>query len=74
MLSKEIRAILDDRNLTLYGASQIIGAETDEELKTIFARLTRWGDRDPKWWTDLTATLGALGYRIQIVKNTDKNI
>jgi hypothetical protein len=38
----DLKQILTDRNLTIYGASQIIGAETDEKLTAIHMRLSRW--------------------------------
>jgi hypothetical protein len=55
-------------NLTIYGASQIIAAETDEELKTIHRRLSCWIREEPRQWTDLEAFLDAMGYEIEIFK------
>jgi len=67
-LSTRLQQILDDRNLTIYGASQIIGAETDEEIKTIHQRLTRYLRQPPESWSVIEMTLAALGYKITIEK------
>jgi hypothetical protein len=63
-----IKEILDNEHLTIYGASQIIAAETDEPLKTIHRRLTCWVKANPRQWTDLEAFLDAMGYQIEIFK------
>lgn len=68
----QFRASLDALNLTLYGASQIVGAETDEELKTVHVRLTRLtSDTPPKSIAQLEQALDALGLQITI---TNKEI
>ena len=58
--------VLDAENLTMYGAAQMIGAETDEPLKTIHARWCRWRDKDPL--KVLSRDLAILGYEIKIEK------
>jgi len=65
-LSEALQSILDEQNLTIYGASQIIGAETDEPLKTIHERLSQWLKRPPKSWQSIEIVLNALGYKITI--------
>jgi hypothetical protein len=67
----DIQQILDTENLTIYGASQIIAAETDEKLKTIHRRLTCWIEKEPRQWTDLKEFLDALGYQIEIFKKIE---
>jgi hypothetical protein len=64
----DIQEILNAENLTIYGASQIIAAETDEELKTIHRRLTCWIKGEPRQWKDLETFLDAMGYQIEIFK------
>jgi hypothetical protein len=62
-----IQSILDRENLSIYGASQILAAETDENLKTIHRRISCWIKAEPRQWTDLEAFLNALGYQIEIL-------
>lgn len=62
----DIQAILDEQGLTAYGASQVIGAETDEALKTIHARLSRWKKKDPL--EVIRRDLKILGYEIKVEK------
>ena len=67
-LPTQISNAIAARGLTLYGASQIIGAETDEALKTVHYRLTRYtSDTPPESIRQLEETLDALGYRLEIV-------
>jgi hypothetical protein len=63
-----IQTILNNENLTIYGASQLIAAETDEGLKTIHRRLTCWIRAEPRQWTDLDTFLDIMGYQIEITK------
>lgn len=65
----QLRAALDAQNLTLYGASLIIGAETDEAIKTIHRRLSSYIDGPPQSIAQLEKALDALGLRLVI---TDK--
>jgi hypothetical protein len=67
-LPETLQSILDDQNLTIYGASQIIGAETDEPIKTIHRRLSEWLRKTPLSWSAIEVALNALGYEIVIVK------
>lgn len=67
-LPDRLRVILNDLNLTIYGAAQIIGSETDEPIKTIHCRLTRYLDRPPESWHLIERDLAALGYKITIQK------
>lgn len=68
-LPTQIRDAIAALGLTLYGASQIVGAETDEALKTIHYRLTRYTSKNPpESIRQLETTLSALGYRIELVK------
>lgn len=64
--SDRLQQILNECNLTIYGASQIIGADTDEPLKTIHERLSKWLRKTPKTIADLEIALNALGYEIEI--------
>lgn len=64
--SSRIQQVLDAENLTAYGASMIIGAETDEPIKTINQRINRWLKRTPKTWKEIESSLGYLGYEIII--------
>jgi hypothetical protein len=66
--SSKLKQILKTENLTPYGASLIIGAETDEPIKTIDQRLNRWLIRTPKTWKDIESSLSYLGYEIVIQK------
>jgi hypothetical protein len=66
-----IQEVLDAENLTIYGASQILAAETDEELKTIHRRLICWIKAEPRQWTDLEEFLNAMGYQIEIFKKIE---
>ena len=67
-LSHELRQILNEQNLKIYGAAQIVAAETDEPLKTVHDRISRFLKKEPKTWSDLRVLLNALGYEVQIVK------
>ena len=64
----DIKAILDREGLTIYGASQIVGAETDEELKTVHQRISRWISKPPKQWLELFIFLEIMGYTLEIRK------
>lgn len=68
----DIKQILDRENLTIYGASQIVGAETDEPLKTVHQRISRWIRENPRQWQELEIFLSTLGYTIEIKKDTGK--
>jgi hypothetical protein len=63
-----IKQILDNESLTIYGASHLIAAETDEPLKTIHRRLSCWIKSPPRQWTDLEIFLDTLGYSVTITK------
>jgi hypothetical protein len=63
-----VKEILDRENLTIYGASQIVGAETDEPLKTVHQRIRRWLQEQPRQWKELEIFLEAMGYTIEIRK------
>lgn len=66
-ISAQLRAALAAQNLTLYGASQIVGAKTDEDLKTIHRRLTAYtGENPPKSIAQLEQLCSALGLAITI--------
>jgi hypothetical protein len=67
----DIQQILDAKNLTIYGASQLIAAETDEELKTIHRRITCWIRKEPRQLTDLKTFLDVMGYQIEIFKKIE---
>jgi hypothetical protein len=62
--------ILNDCRLTTWGAAHVIGAETDEPIKTINARWARWVKRAPESISILAADLEALGYELRIVKKS----
>lgn len=63
-----LQKVLNDLNLTPYGASQVIGAKTDEPLTTIQMRWSRWLKRMPESIVALERDLNALGYTIEIKK------
>ena len=67
-LPTQISNAIAARGLTLYGASQIVGAETDEDLRTVHRRLTAYTTKPPKAIWQLEEALKALGYQIQIVE------
>jgi hypothetical protein len=67
-LPTQISQAIAARCLTLYGASQIVGAETDEELKTVHRRLTAYTTKPPRALWQLEEALEALGYRLKIVE------
>ncbi len=66
MMEALLKQALDEQGLTLYGASQIIGAETDEALKAIHHRLTRWLAGKPPRWAIAERDLSCLGYKVTI--------
>lgn len=66
----DIQEILDRENLTIYGASQIVGAKTDEPLKTIHQRISRWIQEQPRQWKELEIFLEAMGYTVEIKKDS----
>lgn len=66
----DIKQILDRENLTIYGASQLVRAETGEPLKTIHQRISRWIHENPRQWQELEIFLSALGYTIEIKKGS----
>ena len=67
-LSQILKDILNDPevNLTPYGAACLVGAETDENLKTIQDRIYRYLNETPKTWRTIIWLLDALGYEVQI--------
>ena len=67
-LPTQISEAIAARGLTLYGASQIIGAETDEPLKQVHYRLSRYTQNVPRSIRQLEEALEALGYRLEIVE------
>lgn len=69
MITEKLRQIFDCEGLTIYGASQLIGADTDEPIKVIHQRLSRWFSDEPSTLKHLEATVKALGYTIKIEKN-----
>lgn len=69
-LSKRLQDILDAENLTIYGASQIVEAETAEPLKTIHQRLARYLKSPPGSYLAIEKTLAALGYEVRIEKRS----
>jgi hypothetical protein len=58
--------ILDELGMTAYGASQLIGSETDEPIKTIHVRLQRWLNGHPPKVDIFFRDLGILGYEFEI--------
>jgi hypothetical protein len=69
----QLRAALDAQNLTLYGASLIVGAETDEGIKTVHRRITSYtSDRPPKSIAQLEQTLDALGLQLTITPSPNR--
>lgn len=71
MQSNHYGDLLRDRlnylSLTIYGASQIVGAETDEEIRTIHRRLTRHLKADPESIQRYANDIRALGGELVIV-------
>lgn len=72
-LSQRLQEILDELNLTPFGAAHLIGAETDESIKAINTRLRQCLAREPKAWQEVDSMLKALGYEIRIVKKGDRD-
>jgi hypothetical protein len=70
--SLRLKELLNEKNLTIYGAAQLIGAETDEPIKTVHQRLSRWVNATPQTWREIQIALAVLGYQIEINK-VDKN-
>lgn len=66
-----IQQRLDDLNLTIYGASRMIGAETDtdEDLKTLEQRIRRYCKSDPESLTKWIEIIEALGGKVLIKWN-----
>jgi hypothetical protein len=63
----QIRAALAAQNLTLYGASQIVGASTDEALATVHRRITAYtSDNPPQSIAQLEQLCKVLGLTITI--------
>lgn len=62
-----LKQALAERGLSLYGASQIIGTETDEALKAIHHRLSRWLAGKPPRWAIAERDLSYLGYKLTIL-------
>lgn len=67
-IAQQLKALLKSHDLTLYKASQIVGADTDEPLPTIHKRLSRFvGDNPQKALWQLERDCAVLGYEIKIV-------
>lgn len=64
--SQEIRNRIDSQNLTIYGASQLLAAEADIDVKTAHARITRLFQRTPETLIQFTELVAALGGKITI--------
>lgn len=67
-ISQEFQRVLDESNLTRYGAAQIIGAETDKEIKAIHRRISRRLDSPSIQIQSLDEDAAALGYEWKLVK------
>lgn len=67
-LSSRLQEILEEQNLTVYKAAQIVAVETGEELKTIHQRITRYLERPPKSLAEIEQIFDSLGYKITIEK------
>jgi hypothetical protein len=66
-IPEQLRAALDGKALTIYGAAQIVGAETDEALKAVHGRITAYtSDSPPKTIRQLEEVCKALGLTITI--------
>ncbi len=70
-LPKLVQQLLDEQNLTVYGLSQLIAAETDEPIKTIHERVSNMLKRSPKTWVQTEQMFKAFGYKITIKKITN---
>jgi hypothetical protein len=67
----QIRKIVDLDHGTNYSAAKAIVHATGEPLKTAIARVDRLtSNSPPEYLQKLEQMLGALGYRIEIVKNS----
>lgn len=66
--SNQLQDILNTSNLTEYGFSQLVGAETDEPIQSIQGRLNRWLTQPPVDWQKIERDLNALGYVVKIEK------
>ena len=61
-----IKERLDHLNLTIYGASQMLAAETDEPLKTVHERIRRYLKNDPESLTKWIEVVELLGGKVTI--------
>lgn len=68
MIEQELQEFFRQSEFTLYGMAQVIGAETDEPLKTIHYRLTRYKQNLAESILNLDKDLTALGYTLKIEK------
>jgi hypothetical protein len=62
----QLQERLDQLNLTIYGASQIVGAETDEPLLRVNERIRQYLKADPKTLRQFAEVIEALGGKLEI--------
>jgi hypothetical protein len=65
---KNLNDVLNAENLTVYGACQIIAAETDEKLGVLEKQINRHLYDAPFIDSNLENLLLSLGYAVEIVK------
>jgi hypothetical protein len=65
---KNLQEVLNAENLTVYGASQIVAAETDENLEILQKQITHHLHDTPWIDSDLEHVLLMLDYEVTISK------
>jgi plasmid maintenance system antidote protein VapI len=71
MLDELLREILETEGLTVYQAAKLISEASNEPLKTVHSRLTRWLTQSPELWLNVVQTLQTLGYSLRIEALSD---
>lgn len=64
--SEQIRSRLNDRNLTVYGASHFLAAEADIDFKIANKRIERFLKRTPESVVQFQELVEALGGKVTI--------
>jgi hypothetical protein len=62
----QLQERLNQQNLTIYGASQIVAAETDEVRETVEQRIRRYLKSDPDSLRLYAEIVEALGGKLKI--------
>jgi len=71
-LSDQLRDVLKHKQLTIYDAAQVVGVQTDTELKAAHKRLMRYLSGNlPQSLQQFVETCEALGYDV-VLKDSGK--